>query len=157
MRACAAATLSSWHASTTTRLVRSFLLCSNTTGRCESKPEEGGEVGDMCVSATKRGLLIALTAGRLMVEASNNLVGGLIRLGLTMHQIVMILPLMCLYVSSYSSHCGYKTPHTYSLSPNKHMCSGNCELSVIGKNSLFTLAKRLQFPDVSAAFGCFHH
>ena len=45
MRACAAATLSSWHASTTTRLVRSFLLCSNTTGRCESKPEEGGEVG----------------------------------------------------------------------------------------------------------------
>ena len=98
----------------------------------------------MCVSATERGLLIALTAGDLLFEASINLVGGLIRLGLTMHQIVMILPMIHLYVSSYSSHCGYKTPHTYSLSLNKHMCSGNCELSVIDKNSLFTLAKRFR-------------
>ena len=49
MRACAAATLSSWHASTTTKLARSFLLCSNTTGRCESKPGRGwGEMNVMC-------------------------------------------------------------------------------------------------------------
>ena len=144
--------MSSWHASTTTRLVRSFLLCSNTTGRCESKPAEVGEVGggDMCVSATKRGLLIALTAGRLLFEASINLVGGLIRLGLIMYQLVMILPLMRLYVSSYSSHGGYRTPHTYSQRPNKHMCSENFELNVIDKNSLFTLAKRFR---ISRHFG----
>ena len=96
----------------------------------------------MCVSATKRGLLIAL--------ASINLVGGLIRLGLIMYQLVMILPLMHLYVSSYSSHCGYRTPHTYSLNPNKHMCSENFELNVIDKNSLFTLAKRF---GISRHFG----
>ena len=67
-----------------------------------------------------------------------------------MYQLVMILPLMHLYVSSYSSHCGYKTPHTYSLRPDKQMCSENFELSVIDKNSLFTLAKRLT---ISGRFG----